>query len=448
MISNLNEDDALILLNNINITDDDFCDGKLTDIEERILTKDIMSKVKPKSPKRRKLAIAAAITFIAAVSIPITHGDVLAKVLSKLAIIPGIGEVTITDKNLSLTNSITSNYITLNSLIITSNKIAAIVTTNNSSINIDTKLILKDENGNTYELTQLLEIGSEGKPSAARFEYSGTVKNGSNYTLKLMNPNAAFTLKSSDFTEVKESEILYSSTNGKSTLNITSVKRKDNILIVDYFVTDTLIHDYTRLSFNFGTFEEEKEDKERGLEPHESNIYFPYFILKDEYGNTEYGHCALSTITYQNQSLFDLNKLKGNKLKLTLPSINYTTRNNVASKDFSITLDVPKKGKALLDKTGEYNGIKFKITSIERLSDKEVSLQCSSIQDNNSKIQPVSIFLENYGCGGGSSSAEGNTNITLTSKKTIGNQLELNSISYEYASVGPFEFELDLNEIK
>lgn len=449
MNSCFNEDETLMLLNDINITEEDLSDDELTDIEKRKLKTDIMGKIKPKISKRKKWTIAAAIAFTAVVSIPLVQTDVFAKMLSKLAVVPGIGEIMMNDKGLALKNSITDNDVTLNNMYIDQNKIVVTLSVKSKENYYESSYSVKDDKGNTYKLKVNDSSGGDiDNITTYKAEYTGKVKKASKYTLSVMNHKASFTLKNSDFAEVSEAQSLYTATNGKTTVNITSVKRDGDILKVAYYVTDSLNHYSTAPSFNVLTFKEEEECKKKGLEPRENGIQLPYFELYDEYGNKDFGHISSSHLTYENESLFNLKKLKGKKLKLTLPSVTYHMGNNFEARDFKVELDVPKQGKTMLNRIEEFNGFKYKIVSIERLSDRKIALQYNFINDSSSKLQAIDMGLDGDTYGGSSDYYEGNFRNIMTSENSIGDKFELNNISIGYASVGPFEFELDLDKIK
>jgi len=449
MNSCINEDEALMLLNDIIITDEELSKHELTDIEKRKLTTDIMGKVKSKSSKRKKWTIAAAIAFTVIASIPLTQNDVFAKMLSKLAVIPGIGEIIMSDKGLALKNSITDNNVTLNSMYIDDSKIVVTITLKSKENYYDSSYSIKDDKGNIYKL-KVNDSSSNDSDNITTYkaEYTGKVKKASKYTLSVMNQKASFTLKNSDFAEVTEARNLYTATNGKTTLNITSVKREGDILKIAYYVTDSLNHYSIAPSFNLVTFKDEEENKKRGFELRENGIQLPYFEIFDEYGNKEFGHNSSSHLSYENESLFNLKKLKGSKLKLTLPSVTYRIGNNFEAEDFKIELDVPKEGKNILNRIEEFNGFKYKIVSIERLSDKKVELQYNFLNESSSKLQVIDMGLQGNVYSSSGDYYEGNYRNIMTSKNPIGDKLELNSITIGYASVGPFELELDLDKIK
>lgn len=449
MNSCFNEDDALILLNDITIIEEDYSDCELNDLEKISIKKDILSKINHKTFKRKKWSIAAAIALITTLSIPLTQTDVLAKMLSRLAIVPGIGEIIMNDKGLALKNSITDNNVTLNSMYIDQNKIVVTLSLTSKENYYDASYSIKDDNGNIYKL-KVHDSCMEASDNTTTYkaEYTGRVKKAATYTLFVMNNKASFNLKHSDFAEVSEAKNIYTATNGKTTLNISSVKKDGDILKIAYYVTDSLNHYSIAPSFNLVTFKDEEENKKRGFEFHKSCIESPYFEIIDEYGNKEFGHSSTSHLTYENESLFNLKKLKGRNFKLTLPSVTYRVGNNFEAKDFKIELDVPKQGKTVLNKIEEFNGFKYKIISIERLSDKKIALQYNYINDKNSKLQIIDLNIGGDTYASSADYYDGNFRNVMTDKRPIGDKFEINSISIGYASVGPYEFDIDLDKIK
>ncbi len=271
-----------------------------------------------------------------------------------------------------------------------------------------------------------------------------------------------FKLKNSNFKEAPETKILYTATNGITTLNVTSLRKEGNILKVDYYFTDKLPDFKWKEidTLNYGTFE---EGKQWGLkEPINTKLInhnpteAPSIIISDEYNNAVYGHNNTNYLDQGNESLFDLSKLTGKKLKLTVLNVNYRIQNNGRSKnnDFKFELDVPKSGKSILNKSGEYKGIKFKIISIERLSDSSVELIYNYVNDNNAKLRTSNMWLSSSTLGeNGCDSTnpynnDNNIKTIMKRKNIIGDKLQLNEINAFFSSVGPFEIELDPSTIK
>ncbi|MCS4524796.1 hypothetical protein JTT07_15510 [Clostridium botulinum] len=120
--------------------------------------------------------------------------------------------------------------------------------------------------------------------------------------------------------------------------------------------------------------------------------------------------------------------------------------------DFKLELDVPKSGKRILNKTGEYKGFKYNIISIERLSNNSVELIYNYINDSNAKFQIHNISFDSITPweNGSSSTKPYNNNIKhiLKKKSKIGDKLQLNNIRCSFYSVGPFEIDLDPSTIK
>ena len=458
MNSCFNEDEALILLNDVTMTDEELRENELTDIEKRKLKTDIMGKIKSKNSKRKKWTIAAAIAFTVIVSIPLTRTDAFEKMISKLAIVPGIGEVMMEDKGFALKNSMTNNNVTINSMYIDQNKIAVTLTVEHTTKYDNSPYSLRDDKGNVYELKITnRSVDNYRNMSAYKAEYIGEVKKASKYTLSVDSHQASFTLKDSDFAEVSEAKTLYTATNGNTALNITSVKREGDILKIDYYATDFLTALPANMqvakdkAFNFGTFKDEEEYKKRGVNISDPSIEIPYFQLIDEDGNKEYGHSSSSNVIDEYQSSFNLKKLKGKKMKLILPSVNYEYQRKYITSQYAMVFDVPKEGKTMLNREEEFVGFKYKILSIERLSDKMFALHYEFIDDNTSKLQPrpIGMFM-NIGENTDSVSScidKGKLKIVIASRNPIGDKVKVDPTSISYASVGPFEFELDLDKI-
>ncbi|APU59574.1 hypothetical protein [Clostridium botulinum] len=183
-------------------------------------------------------------------------------------------------------------------------------------------------------------------------------------------------------------------------------------------------------------------------------------MISDEYNNTVYGHNNTNYLDQENESLFDLSKLTGKKLKLTVLNVNYSFGNDYVDKnnsfklnnDFKLELYVPKSGKNILNKTGEYKGIKYKVISIERLSNNSVELIYNYINNSNTKFQIHNISFDSITIGeNGESVTRSYNNIIkhiLKLENGIGDKLQLNNIRGSFSSVGPFEIDLDPSTIK
>lgn len=463
---NLNEDDVLMLLNDININEDEFSNVELNEIEKKKICKNIISKVKPKKSKSKRNFIAAAIILLISIPILISQKNVLANMIEKLTIISGIGEVKVSsDKPKILKNSVKQGNITLANMYVDNSKIIVTLTIEPEE-NKPSYYTIKDDHGNSYELhrSSNLAIMPDNNIGSYRAEYYGKVKKANKYTLSIVDNDekftkAAFKLKDSDFKEAPESKVLYTATNGINTLNVTSLKREGNILKVDYYLTDTLPDFKLKImdTLNCGTFEEGKNwgwKEPINMKLINNNSRNRYIIISDEYNNAVYGHSNTNYLDQGNESLFDLSKLTGKKLKLTVPNVFYHVQTDFMSEnyDFKFELDVPRSGKSILNKSGEYKGIKFKIISIERLSDNSVELIYNYVNDNNAKLQTSDISFCSITEGdGGNNRYRPYNNIvkhTLEKKNAIADKLQLNHISAFFYSVGPFEIELDPSTIK
>ncbi|MFL0195018.1 hypothetical protein ACJDU8_05425 [Clostridium sp. WILCCON 0269] len=465
---NLNEDDILVLLNDVNINENEFANVELNEIEKKKICKNIISKLKSKKSKIKRNFIAAAIILLITIPIIISQKDVLANMIEKLTVISGIGEVTVSsDKPKILKNGgLKQGNITLANMYVDKSKIIVTLTIAPEEPK-RSYYTIKDDHGNSYELhrSDNLALMPDNHIGSYRAEYYGKVEKANSYTLNIIDNDKKFTkatfkLKNCDFKEAPESKILYTATNGITTLNVTSLKREGNILRVDYYFTDTL-PDFKleRIDkVNCGTFE---EGKQWGFkEPisteliNNNSIQASYIIISDEYNNAVYGHTNTNYLDQGNESLFDLSKLTGKQLKLTVPKLVYHGQNDYLGKnnDFKIDLDVPKSGKSILNKTGEYKGIKYKIISIERLSDDSVKLIYSYINDSNSKLQTWDIYFTSITIGeNGNNHHRSYNNIIkhiLQKEKGIGDKLQLNEIDVSFSSIGPFEIDLNPSTIK
>ncbi|ENK0556587.1 hypothetical protein B2H94_01470 [Clostridium sporogenes] len=471
---NLNEDDILMLLNDITINENEFSNAELNEIEKKKICENIISKVQPKKSKSKRNFIAAAVIILISISLLISPKNVLANMLEKLTVISGIGEVKVSsDKPKILKNSLKKGNITLANMYVDNNKIIITLTIEPEELT-PSYYTVRDEHGNSYELhrSDNLAMMPDNHIGSYRAEYYGKVKKANKYTLNIIDNDkkltkATFKLKNSDFKEAPETKILYTATNGITTLNVTSLKKEGNILKVDYYFTDKL-PDFKWKSIdtlNYGTFEEAKQWslQEYGFkEPINTKLInhnpteAPSIIISDEYNNAVYGHNNNNYLDQENESLFDLSKLTGKKLKLTVLNVNYRIQNDGRSKnnDFKFELDVPKSGKSILNKLGEYKGIKFKIISIERLSDSSIELVYNYVNDKNSKLRTSTMWLSSStlgenGCDSTKPFNDDNTIKTIMKRKNIiGNKLQLNEMNAFFSSVGPFEIELDPSTIK
>ena len=471
---NLNEDDILMLLNDITINENEFSNAELNEIEKKKICENIISKVQPKKSKSKRNFIAAAVIILISISLLISPKNVLANMLEKLTVISGIGEVKVSsDKPKILKNSLKKGNITLANMYVDNNKIIITLTIEPEELT-PSYYTIKDEHGNSYELNRSdnLALMPDNHIGSYRAEYHGKVKKANKYTLNIIDNDkkltkATFKLKSSNFKEAPETKILYTATNGITTLNVTSLKKEGNILKVDYYFTDKL-PDFKWKSIdtlNYGTFEEAKQWslQEYGFkEPINTKLinHNPpeahSIIISDEYNNAVYGHNNNNYLDQENESLFDLSKLTGKKLKLTVLNVNYRIQNDGRSKnnDFKFELDVPKSGKSILNRLGEYKGIKFKIISIERLSDSSVELIYNYVNDNNAKLRTSNMWLSSStlgenGCDSTKPFNDDNTIKTIMKRKNIiGNKLQLNEMNAFFSSVGPFEIDIDPSTIK
>ncbi|WP_234117220.1 hypothetical protein [Clostridium hydrogenum] len=463
MNSNFNEDEILTMLNDIEITEDELSNEDLTEIEKKKLSKNILNSVKIKKLKIKKTIIASSIAGLMILSVPLVNSNAFADITSKLSIIPGIGQVTIdNNKGLVLKNSLEVNSVTLKNLYMDNTKLVATIHLNSSEDYQCANYYLKTADGITYKLKVTDASYDESIPNSFsatyKLEYNGFIEKSSKYTLGVINDKATFSLTNNNFKEAFPSGILYTATNGKTTLNITSVKKDKNILRVYYYFTDKFNKNTTNqdpsISFNIGTFKDEEQiNSTKGSI--ESSIDNPHFQLSDEFNNVDYGHDDSAQLSYENVSSFNLDKLKGSKLKLSIPSITYTTGNIKSleefkkNNDFNISLNVPKSGKTILNEVHEYKGFKFKIISIERLSDKKISLVYTVLNDENSKLKTLDVQLGSTSCDGGSSDATTNNVISvLPSNNIIGDKIDIDTINIRFASVGPFNTNINLNNIK
>ncbi|ADK13750.1 hypothetical protein WX45_00756 [Clostridium ljungdahlii DSM 13528] len=474
---NLNEDDVLKLLNDVNINENEFSSDDLNEFEKKKICKDIISKVKPKKPKGKKNFIAAAIIFLITIPIIISQKNVLANMIEKLTVISGIGEVKVSsDRPKILKNSIKQGNITLANMYIDNNKIIVTLTIEPEELK-RSYYTITDNHGNSYELhsSDNLALMPDNQIGSYRAEYNGKVKKANSYTLSIVDNDKKFTkatfkLKNSNFKEAAESKILYTATNGITTLNVTSLKRQGNILKVDYYFTDTLPDFKSKRidTLNYGTFQ---EGKEWGCkEPistkliNNNSIQNSHIIISDEYNNAVYGHNNINYLDQGNESLFDLSKLTGKKLKLTVPNVIYHTDSinfkainndlnnfNNETSDFNLELDIPKSGKSILNKIVNYKGFKFKIISINRLSNDSIELIYNYINDSNSRLQTSNILFESVTDGDGEcnpSQNNGNIKVFYKLQNGIGDNLKLNHLQYTFSSVGPFEIDLNPSTIK
>ncbi|OBR93723.1 MULTISPECIES: hypothetical protein [Clostridium] len=474
---NLNEDDVLKLLNDVNINENEFSSNDLNEIEKKKICKDIISKINPKKSKSKRNFIAAAVIFLIIIPILISQKNVLANMIEKLTVISGIGEVKVSsDKPKILKNSIQQDNITLANMYVDKSKIIVTLTIEPEELK-RSYYTIKDNHGNFYKLRRSnnLAMMPDNRIGSYRAEYNGKVKKANSYTLSIVDNDKKFTkatfkLKSSDFKEAAKLKILYTATNGITTLNVTSLKRERNILKVDYYFTDTLPDFKSKMidKVNRGTFE---ESKKLGLEEpisakliNNNSIQDSHIIISDEYNNAVYGHNNINYLDQGNESLFDLSKFTGKKLKLTVSNVVYHTDSinfnainndlnnyNNETSDFNLELDVPKSGKSILNKIVNYKGFKFKIISINRLSNNSIELIYNYINDSNSRLQTLNILFESVTDGDGESNISqnnGNIKVFYQLKNEIGDKLKLNHIQYTFSSVGPFEIDLNPSTIK
>jgi hypothetical protein len=452
MISNFDEDEALLLLNDITITDDELSDFELSDIEKDSMCKNIINKVKTKKSNKKKLALAASLALILCASIPLSNRDAFGSMISRLVNIPDVGNVRVVNNGLSLKKSEIQNDVTLNTMYIDNKKIIITLTIKSPHNYYYSNYFIKDEHGNTYKLDVVdSSAQSDINITTYKAEYDGDVKSANKYFLSVMGNKAEFSLTSSDFTNVEANHTFYSATNGITTLNVTSVSRDKDILKVAYYVNDINKNSSTIPSFNIGTFKEVEYAEKKGYKYlYNSTVDNPIFKLYDESGNSDFGHSSQSHLTFENESLFNLKKLKGKKLKLTLPSVVYTIGYFTPSNGINIDLPVPESGKLLLNKAGDYNGFKYKIIGIERLSKNTIALDYNFINDPSSKLQIFDMSFNSTTVYSSDIETDpsGYLRSELTSRTPIGTTFNLNEISMSYASVGPFEINIDLDKVK
>lgn len=480
MNSNFNEDEILTMLNDIEISENEFSDENLTEIEKKKLKKNIMNTVNLKKLRFKKNIIAASIAALVLLSIPLFKPSTFNVIHSKFTaaqqekpdtttVIPGLGEVTLAnDSGLVLNTALKSSNITLNKLYIDKTKVIASISSDELIPNYQfQKYTLTDDSGNTYNLKQTKLATSYDQSMTYKIEFHGNVDQSSNYTLSLLDNKVTFKLTSSNLAEIHASKPLYTATSGNTTLNVTSVTKNNNILRVDYYFTyKNTDGAKPSLFLNPGQFRSDFTVAEPSADnlinkDLTENPNSAYLTVCDEYGNRDYGHSF--TGTFDNESFFDLKKLKGTKLKLVLPSVNYELFNDPIGKNHSnITLNVPKNGKQPIDKTYEYKGYKFNILSIERVSDKKVRLICKAISSSKDpKIQHLGIYPFNSALGSitfinNNYKTENQSKLTsivpidctlisLTSNTPIGDTLTLNKVSLSYSYEGPFT--ININDI-
>lgn len=472
MNSNFNEDEILTMLNDIEITETELSNENLTQIEKKELNKTILRSIKLKKHKTRKTIIAASIAGLMILSIPLIKTNSFNVIYSKftaseeqkpdtITVIPDLGEVTLANDNGQTLNSpLISGNITLNKLYVDKNKVIASISSDSFIPNYQSaKYTLIDDSGNTYSLKQTKLATSYDQSMTYKIEFHGNIKPSSNYTLSLLDNKVTFKLTNANLAEIHASKPLYTATNGNTTLNIASVTKNNDILRVDYYFTYKNT-DGTKPSLsNWGRFKKDFTDDNPSGETlskySKENPYNSCLTVCDEYGNIDYGHSY--TNSFDNESFFDLKKLKGNKLKLLLPAVKYDFFNG---SDFNATLNVPKNGKQALNKTYEYKGYKFNILSIERVSDKKVRLICKA--DNTTKdnrIQNLSILPSNSDLSSisfiNNSKREispslnsivpfGDDSVSLISDTSIGDTLTLNKIQLSYFYKGPFEINISI----
>lgn len=482
MNSNFNEDEILTMLNDIELSENEFSDENLNEIERKELKKNIMSNVKLKKPRVKKIIIAASVAALLLISIPLFKPSTFNVIHSKftaaqqekadaITVIPGLGEVTLAnDSGLVSSTTLKSGNITLNKIYIDKTKVIASITSDGFISNYQSaKYTLIDDSGNTYNLKQTKLATGYDQSMTYKIEFHGNIQQSSNYTLNLLNNKVTFKLTSSNLAEIHVSKPLYTVTSGNTTLNVTSVTKNNDILRVDYYFTykntdgtkPSLFINPGRFRSNFTEVQPSADNsinKELAENPDSA-----YLTVCDEYGNKDYGHSY--TKTFDNESFFDLKKLKGTKLKLVLPAVNYELFNDYIDKnDSNITLNVPKNGKQSINKTYEYKGYKFNIVSIERVSDKKVRLICKSINSSKDpKIQHLAIWPLNSTLSYASFinndyKTENQSNLTslvpidgsltsFSSNTPIGDTLTLNKVSLSYSYEGPFEINLTRNNI-
>lgn len=465
MNSNFNEDEILTMLNDIEISDNEFSGENLNEIEKKKLKKNIMSNVKLKKLRVKKSIIAASVAALMLISVPLVNSNAFADITSKLSIIPGIGQVNIENtKGLVLKNSLEANGVTLKNLYMDDTKLIATIKLNSSKDYQCANYYLKTDDGTTYKLNVTDSSHDESTPnlstSTYKLQYEGSIKKSSKYTLGVINSKAVFNLTNNNFKNAFPSGILYTATNGKTTLNITSVKKDKNILKVYYYFANNFNKNTTYEEPLFAqTFKGEDYCTKNNFIIEKNSVENPKFELSDQYNNMDYGHSDSAQLAFENVASFNLNKLKDSKLKLSIPSMIYSIGNHNSNfksleefkkkNDFNINLTVPKNGKNILNEVHEYKGFKFKITSIERLSDKKVSLVYNVLNDENSKLKALDIQLGSTSCDGVSGdSTTANITQVLPSNNIIGDKINIDTISIRFASVGPFEVNLNINDIK
>lgn len=465
MNSNFSEDEILTMLNDIEISENELSSENLNEIEKKKLKKNILNNVKFKKPKVKKSIIAASVAALMLMSVSLFKQNAFNGIYSKLAatneekpdtttVIPGLGQVTLSHgSGLLLKDSIKSNDVILNTLYMDNTKVIASITasSNNDTKYLTAKYSLKDASGNTYNLEGIRLLTNSGNLSTFEIEYNGNVKPSSNYTLDVINDTATFTFSNSSLKTLKKSKPLYTSTSGNMTLNITSISKKNNILRIDYYFTNKLRYDgnastlLNPLTFK-NDFTENKAQTDMMLKNIKETQANNYIFLEDEYGNIEYGHNTPST--FNNESFFDLKKLKGHNIKLMLPSLLYFTGNDIDKNDFNITLKVPKLGEQSVNETYDYNGYEFEILGIKRLSNKSVQLTCKTIDNfNDPKLKNLAVVPFSLNSDSDGKIDSDVYSINLFSHNTIGDSLNINGLHISYLYEGPFEINLDLNSL-
>lgn len=446
----------LTLLNDVTIKEDELSNFELNEIEKKEIHKNVMKNIKPKTYKRKVCSAAAAAVMIIGISVSFANKDVLANMISNISsisIVPGVGEVEVNDTGMALKETKTNKDVSLDSLYIDSNKIKVSFTVKGIKEYNFESYELKDSNGKIYKL-ELKGTGGDERYNTTTYymEYNGAVEKSDKYILNLINNKVSFSLNEDDFKKILPSKNLYSITNGITTLNITSIRKEKDELKVDYYFTGTLSDSVdTTCVYNCGSLKDREDRIEHGLNSASSTVKSPYFILSDEYGNSEIAYSGSVNAGYfDNESVFSLKNIKGSKMKISLQAVVYQVASQADKKDFSLEINVPSKGKEVLNTAGEYHGLKYNIVSIERLSDKSIALEYKYINEPNSKLQVLNLQIGSWYNYSGSyyDYSDGTNKAILESNKVIGDKFLLDQIYGRYASVGPFEKEINLNDIK
>lgn len=388
----INDKKIFEILNEINLTEENFKDTDVTDKDIRIMKAKVFKNIgiKPKNKNIKKLAIAASIAIL--LSIPFLNVTVLASIKGYLQFIPGIGIVEITSSGANsymLTKTINKPYangkVIINGFEI--NNKNATLSIDGDNISYFKSVEIQNNDGSVYTMNETARGDCYDRNKlcywSKSYKYSGDIKPGKNYTI-ILNKEIKIPLSLVADNDVRDLNSL-GPTVSVDGINLTALssiegdKLRVNLLAPQNNVDKRLNYPDTHISIN------NEKHITKGLVNGilaKSSIY-----ITDTIGN-KYPAYMSSNITMSGQEYYfktgnDITK----HYTLTIPKIlmDYNSKT-----PFSI--DLPKVGDSTPKQTINIAGYPVAV-SIKKVSDAKVRVTVGLNYNKDSKTNLISFSL-------------------------------------------------------